>query len=87
MNLKGDFIVREIGGESFLVPIGEAAQKFSGLFMLDEVGAFIWSRLAAGEDEGRIVAAILEEYEVSRDEAAADVSEFLQKLRDMGVLE
>ena len=86
MTIRYEFVKREIGGESFLVPIGEAAHRYSGLFALNEVGAFLWDRLPAAESEEELVAAILEEYEVTKEEAAADTAAFLEKLRGMEIL-
>jgi hypothetical protein len=38
------------------------------------------------ETEAQICQAILEEYDVSEEEAARDVAEFLGRLREMGIL-
>ena len=87
MKLKLEFVKRVIAGETFLVPIGEGAKKHSGLFALNEVGSFIWDKLPEAQTESEIVDAILGEYEVSRDEAAADTAEFLDKLRKMEIID
>lgn len=86
MKINYEFVKRDIAGDTFLVPIGEAVKKFSGLFALNEVGSFIWDKLPEAEDEDAVVAAVLEEYETTPDEAKADVSEFLSKLREMGII-
>lgn len=86
MKINYEFVKRDIAGDTFLVPIGEAVKKFSGLFALNEVGSFIWDKLPEAEDEDAVVNAVLEEYETTPDEAKADVSEFLSKLREMGII-
>ena len=86
MKIRYEFVKREIAGETFLVPIGEAAKEYSGLFALNELGAFIWERLPDAENEQAVVDAVLEEYDVSPEQTAEDVSEFFTKLRDMKII-
>ena len=86
MKINFEFVKREIAGETFLVPIGEGAKKFSGLFALNELGAFVWDNLPEAESEEAIVDAVLEEYEVTREQAESDVGEFLGKLREMKII-
>ena len=42
MKIRYEFVARSIAGEHFLVPIGEAARQFSGMFAMNELGAFLW---------------------------------------------
>lgn len=86
MKIRYEFVKREIAGEFFLVPIGEAAKKFTGMFALNEVGAFIWDVLPDAETEETIVKKVLDEYDVSPETAEADTSDFLNKLREMEIL-
>lgn len=86
MKLKLELVKREIAGETFLVPVGEAAKKYCGMFALNELGGFIWNLLEDVDSEEEIVRKILEEYEVSEEEAARDVAEFTAKLREMEIL-
>lgn len=86
MKIQYEFVKREVAGENFLVPIGEAAKKFTGMFAMNEVGAFIWDNLPEAEDDEAIVKKLLEEYDVVPETAAADAKAFLDKLREMGIL-
>lgn len=87
MKIKLEMIKREIAGETYLVPIGQAVKSYNGLFCLTEVAAFLWDRLPGAESEDELVRAVLEEYEASPDEVRADVAEFVGKLRSMGIVE
>ena len=86
MIIKKELIKRDIAGEVFLVPLGKSMYDSNGLFILTELGAFIWDLLpeAAGEED--IVKAVLAEYEVDEATARADIREFLKKLEDLDIL-
>ena len=86
MKLKKELIKREIAGETILVPVGKTVYDSNGLFVLNELGNFIWQLLPNVQTEEEICKAILAEYEVSMEEAAADVAEFLSKLREMEMI-
>ena len=86
MKIRKNLLKREIAGESFLVPLGKTVYDSNGLFVLTELGAFIWDRLPEAEDPGEILRAILAEYEVDEATASADLEAFLEKLREMEIL-
>lgn len=86
MIIKKELIRREIAGDTVLVPVGKSVFDSNGLFMLNELGSFIWNLLPQAESEAEICEAILAEYEVSAEEAAKDTAEFLTKLREMDII-
>ena len=86
MIIKKELIKRDIAGDTILVPVGKTVYDSNGLFVLNELGAFIWDLLPKVETEEEIVAAVLEEYEVTAQEAAVDIAEFLDKLREMEII-
>jgi hypothetical protein len=86
MIIKKELIKRDIAGEVFLVPVGKSTYDSNGLFILTELGAFIWDLLPNAESEDAIVNAVLADYEVDEATARADIREFLKKLEDLGIL-
>ncbi len=86
MKIKKELIKREIAGDTILVPVGKTVLDSNGLFVLNGLGAFIWEILPEAETEEEICAAILAEYEVTTEEAAKDVAEFLEKLRELNII-
>ena len=86
MIIKKELIKREIAGDTILVPVGKTVLDSNGLFVLNELGAFIWDLLPEVEDEDAICKVILAEYEVSPEEAAQDVAEFMTMLRKMEII-
>ncbi len=86
MIIKKELIKREIAGDTILVPVGKTILDSNGLFVLNELGAYIWEILPGAETEEEICKAILAEYEVSPEEAAKDVSDFLESLRQLNII-
>lgn len=87
MKIRKNLLKREIAGESFLVPLGKSMYDCKGLFALTELGAFIWDMLPEAETEEDILQKILAEYDVDEATAGKDLAEFLEKLREMEILE
>lgn len=86
MKIKKELITRNIAGDTILVPVGKSVYEADGLFVLNELAAFIWARLPQAENREALLDAVLEEYEVTREEAAADLDEFLNRLTEMGII-
>lgn len=86
MIIKKELIKREIAGDTILVPVGRTVLDSNGLFVLNELGAFIWEKLPKAETEEEICRAILAEYEVTPEEAAKDLADFLGKLRQLNII-
>ena len=86
MKIRKELLKRQVGGESFLVPLGKTVYDSNGLFVLTELGDFIWDLLPEAESEEAILSRILEEYEVDEATARKDLTEFIEKLRNMGIL-
>ncbi len=86
MKLKKELISREIAGERFLVPVGKSVYDANGLFILTDVGAFIWDLLPNVDSQDQILTAVLTEYQVDEETAKKDITEFLQKLADLEII-
>ena len=86
MNLKEDFMVREVAGQWLLVPLGESVINVNGILTLTESGAVIWKKLEDGITcEDQLADALMEEYEIERETALESVREFLNDLRVKGI--
>ena len=86
MEIKKELLKREIAGDSFLIPVGKSVYDSNGMFVLTELGAFIWDLLPQAESPEDILQKVLAEYEVDEATARADIAEFLQKLQDLQIL-
>ncbi len=87
MTIKKELIKREIAGDCILVPVGKAIYDNNGLFALNPVAARIWDILPDVQTEEEILVALLEEYDIDRETAQQDVSDFLCELKRFGIIE
>lgn len=87
MKIKKELIKREIAGDCILVPVGKTVYENNGLFVLNELAAYIWDILPDVSTEEEIVDAIVGEYDVDRENAGRDAAEFLEKLRGFGIID
>ena len=85
MKFKKEFMLREIVGETILIPMGDSNNHFNGIITINELGKFIWENLESSKDEEDLLHKILEEYEVEEKEAKEDLDEFLDKLRQVDI--
>lgn len=86
MHVVPGFVVREIAGETIAIPAGAAARELSGLLALNGSGQFLFDLLQTEQTEDSLVNAMLETYEIDEATARADVVEFVEILRNSGVL-
>jgi hypothetical protein len=86
MHIVPGFVVRQIAGETVAIPAGAAARALSGLLALNGSGRLLFERLQTEQTEDSLVEFLLEQYEIDRNTAEADVAEFLDTLRSSGVL-
>ena len=87
MKLKYEFETVEIDNEIMAVPVGDNTENLHAMLRLNETAAAILALLKEETTEQKVIDAILSEYEGDPDEIAASVRDYLQTLRDNGVLE
>ena len=86
MKLRYNFVVRSIDGRPVAVAVGKDNAEFNGMIRLNDTGKFIFDLLSVDTTEADIVAGLTNNYDVDMSEAESAVKEFLQKLRDNGLL-
>ncbi len=87
MKIKKEMVLRTIAEEYILVPGADVVLDLNGLFMLTETGAFLWRLLPDVDSEEELTEKMLEEYEIDKETAQEDVTEFLTKLRNFGIID
>lgn len=87
MKIKEGFLLRQVGDNHIVVPVGTQMVDFRCIITLNETGAFIWKQLQNSCTKEDIVSALLAEYDVSAELAAADVDVYLTALREKDLLD
>lgn len=87
MKIKKGFVLRVVGGENVVVPVGAMSKTFHGMINLNETGAFMWKFFSEEHTLEEGVAALLSEYEVEEDRARADVQKFMDVIMGNGFAE
>ena len=86
MEIKKELIKRTIADDVILVPVGKTVLSSNGLFVLNELGGFLWDLLPGARDAEELLQRVLQEYDVDEATARADIEEFLNALRSMDIL-
>ena len=87
MKIKKGFVLRVVGGEHVVVPVGAMSKVFHGMINLNETGAFMWKFFSEDHTLEEGVAALRAEYEVEEERATADVQKFMNAILENGFAE
>lgn len=87
MQIKNGFMLREIAGQSVVVPLGARVVKFNGIMTLSESGALLWRKLEKDSSMDEMVELLLAEYNIDKDTAQKDVEEFVESMKSSSILE
>ena len=88
IRIKKGFVLESVGGAYLACATGKLAKNFSALIRLNETGVFLWNKLTESNMAfDMLVDALIEEYGISREVAAADTERFVNSLKENGILE
>lgn len=87
MKTKSGFILRAVGDNYIIVPVGAEAQKFNGIIKLNSTGKFLWEKLEKGTSEEELVKTLVAEYEIDEETAKKDVEAFVKKAVSSNLVE
>jgi hypothetical protein len=89
MKQKKGFVLRNVCGENVIVGEGLETVNFGKLISLNESAAYLWKK--AGElgdfTAQQLADALLDEYEVTAEQALADVERIISEWEKVGIVE
>lgn len=85
MKLSNKFVLREIAGDSILIPIGQT--DIQGMLLLNPVSMLIYQGLQNGNEPEEILQQIITEYDVEKTQAQDNLKETLAQMRELGIIE
>ena len=86
MKIKQGFIMRDIAGETIVVPSGDEL-NLNMMITLNHTGKLLWEKLDSGSTMDELVQAMLAEYDVDEQTARLGAESFVEKLREKEILE
>lgn len=86
MIIKKNLIKREIAGDTILVPVGTSVVESNGLYVLNELGSFIWDILPEVESIDDIIKEVLNVYDIDEVTARCDITDFLTRIKQLGII-
>jgi hypothetical protein len=81
-----NIITRQIDNEVILVPIRQKTSELQCIYTTNEIGGRIWQLIDGKRSEADILATILDEYNVTEDEAKSGLQEFIEQLKEIGCI-
>jgi predicted nucleotidyltransferase len=72
------FVEQDVSGELILVPLVDSVAKMNEVITLNELGAFIYKMLKEPMSFENILSNVLQEYDVEKEKAIADLNNFLE---------
>jgi hypothetical protein len=87
MKIKDGYVLRKVADNWVVLPVGKASVNLNGMLSLNESGVLLWQKLNEGSDREALVDVLLSAYEVSHDEASADVDGFIASLLQYGCID
>ncbi|MBP5690910.1 MAG: PqqD family protein [Bacteroidaceae bacterium] len=89
MKIKKGYILRTVCGENVIVGEGLDAINFGRMLSLNETAAWLWKQAVEQGDftAESLANALCDEYEVTPDQALADVKETINQWTELKVVE
>lgn len=87
MKLKEGFLLRQVGDNHIVVPVGAQVMDFRCIITLNETGALMWEKLKNDCTQADLVATLLDEYDVTEEIATSDVAAFIDTLVEKKLLD
>ena len=87
MEIKKDFVLREVGGTYVIVATGPTSKNFKKIVTLNESGAFIFRKLKENFSINDVKAAVLEEYDINDVQVDKDINQFINTLKENNIVD
>lgn len=82
-----NMVFRAIAGEMILVPIHRRTANLESIYTLNETGGRIWELIDGQRTLGEIRDTLVQEYDVTPEEAEADLAELVAYLEQIQAVE
>jgi hypothetical protein len=83
---QGEFVARNIAGETILVPVRGRKGDLEAIYNLNEVAGYIWNRIDGRTSVRELIDGVCSEFDVTPERAEADTREFVAALQEAGLV-
>lgn len=80
-------VARVVAGETLIVPVRAKVGDLASIYSFNGTGTLIWKLLESPQTVAQIADAVAQEYEVERERAESDVTEFVSEMKAVGLVE
>lgn len=80
-------VSRVVAGETLIVPVRGKVGDLASIYSFNGTGSLIWQLLDAPRSLSELIAAVEREYEISPERAQKDVTQFLNDMRSVGLVD
>ena len=87
MKINENYVVKNIVGETVIVPTGKASQYFNGLISTNEVAGFIWQNIEKCKDPKEMSELVIQNFEGDNEQIKKEVLEFLNTLKKVKMID
>ena len=84
--VKSGYVIREIAGEYLVIPVALQDEPESKVIILNSSGKLLWEALEQQKTMEELIEVMDENFEVSKEEARADIEEFIKHLKENELL-
>lgn len=90
MTIHDGYVLTELSGQTYLLPFGQNIAAFKRGVKLNATGKFIWNALLSGKTEAELLPLLAAHFQAGEDEyptLRADIAQFLEQLRALGIID
>jgi coenzyme PQQ synthesis protein D (PqqD) len=80
-------VSRIVGGQAVVIPVLGGADGRSAVYSFNESGTMLWTMLESGRSLEDLVSGLESEYGLSPDQALDDATQFVENLKQEGLME
>ena len=81
-----DLVTRSIAGETIIVPVRSNVGDLDSIYTLNMAGTMIWELIDGKNSVSKLIEEICNAYEVTPEEAEKDTLDFLNSLKESGLI-
>ncbi len=87
MKIKAGYVLREVAGMSVVFPVTATPGSFEGLLRLNQSGKMLFEKLSLGATKEELIETLCTAYDITKEQAETDTTDFLTRLSLASVLE